>query len=325
MGAQVEFVKGHGTQNDFVLVPDPDGVSDGVVDPPTVRMITDRHSGIGADGLIRVVRTAAVAEMPGLAEESGAEWFMDYRNADGSVAEMCGNGIRVLARYLLDHGHAAGPTMRIATRGGVRVVHVEPEGQFTVEMGRAVPLTGGSVEATIGLDGRSWPATAVTVPNPHAVVFVDEGGDAAGIGDEHVRVDDVRALAELGMLTSVPTVRPRDVFPDGANVEFVARVGERHIALRVWERGVGETRSCGTGVCAAAWAAMRRDGTREGTYTVQVPGGQLRVTERPDGELMLTGPAELGVRGTVTLDARFVRKTYPDPAPDRTARSSPAL
>ncbi len=184
---------------------------------------------------------------------------------------------------------------------------------------------------TVGLDAeRRWPAIAVAVPNPHAVVFVDDvigpaepmdpaddGGEVhaeAGGADQHGRMGPATVLARLGVLTEPPTLSPDGVFPDGANVEFVTVAGERHIALRVWERGVGETRSCGTGVCAAAWAAMRRDDATGGhlasaaasfsgstTYTVDVPGGRLRVTRRADGELLLTGPAVLGVRGTVAL------------------------
>lgn len=295
----VDFVKGHGTENDFVLVPDPDGVLGERLDAVAVRRLTDRYAGIGADGLIRVVPTAQAPEVAHLAGET--EWFMDYRNADGSLAEMCGNGVRVMARYLVDHGLASGPTLAVATRGGVRTVHAEPAGQYIVEMGPARRMTDGSAaEVTVGLGERRWSAEAVAVPNPHAVVFLDDPGDVDPVGPDQP-VDDIGALAQLGMLTRVPTLSPESVFPDGANVEFVVNRGERHIALRVWERGVGETRSCGTGVCAAAWAAMRRDRAAEAAYTVDVPGGRLLVTERADGELLLTGPAELGVFGVVTL------------------------
>jgi len=272
------FVKGHGTQNDFVLLPDPDGTLHADLDPVTVRRLTDRHSGLGADGVIRVVRGSALDEGRAL----DAEWFMDYRNADGSVAEMCGNGVRVIARYLWATGLATGRELPIGTRGGVRVVHEEPDGSITAEMGSAQrePLRS-PIEVTVG--ARTWPADAIFVPNPHAVVFVDDLDDA-------------------GRLLEAPQVEAENVFPDGANVEFVVSRGDRHIALRVWERGVGETRSCGTGVCAAAWTAMRRDGLDSGaSYTVDVPGGRLTVTERADGELLLTGPAELGVAGQVDL------------------------
>jgi diaminopimelate epimerase len=277
------FVKGHGTQNDFVLLPDPDGTLHPDLDPATVRRLTDRYSGLGADGVIRVVRAKTLAEGHDLPAE--VEWFMDYRNADGSVAEMCGNGVRVMARYLWRTGLAAGSELPIGTRGGVRLVRRQSDGSVTVQMGGArLVLIGEPPRVTVG--GHTWPADAVFVPNPHAVVFVDDLDDA-------------------GRLLVAPEVEAAGtVFPDGANVEFVVARGERHIALRVWERGVGETRSCGTGVCAAAWAAMRRDGVEPGTsYTVDVPGGRLTVIERADRELLLTGPAELGVAGEVDLGA----------------------
>ncbi|SDU76002.1 diaminopimelate epimerase [Jiangella alkaliphila] len=276
----ISFVKGHGTQNDFVVIPDPDGALAGRLDEATVRRLTDRYAGIGADGVIRVTRTETADEVRELADD--AEWFMDYRNADGSVAEMCGNGVRVMARYLWENGLVEGPVLAVATRGGVRTVHAEADGQITVEMGRAKPAATRQL-AFVAAGGHTWEATPVRVPNPHAVVFVDD-------------------LDAPGTLTSAPDLRPASVFPDSANVEFVVDRGHKHIALRVWERGVGETRSCGTGVCAAAWAAMRRDGVGAGArYLVDVPGGRLVVTERPDGELLLTGPAVLGLRGTVSL------------------------
>ncbi|NDL59221.1 diaminopimelate epimerase [Phytoactinopolyspora mesophila] len=323
MSTRAEFIKGHGTENDFILLPDPDGTVGQYLGGQTVRRLTDRYSGIGGDGLIRIVRTVDVPEAEDQAD--AAEWFMDYRNADGTVAEMCGNGVRVMAKYLFEHGFADGSSLTLATRGGARIVHAEPDGQYTVEMGTAREMTGAGApeldsghrwpEVTVGMNDRSWPATAVAVPNPHAVVFLDhlDGVNRTGSGEDADRADvpdpaapglpvtEIGALADLGMLTTVPTLSPEPVFPDGANVEFVVDRAERHIALRVWERGVGETRSCGTGVCAAAWAAMRRDGATGAAYTVDVPGGRLRVTERADGELLLTGPAELGARGSIVL------------------------
>ena len=275
------FSKGHGTENDFVLLPDPDGSVHADLRPETVRRLTDRYAGIGGDGVIRIVPTAAVPEVAALADD--AEWFMDYRNADGSVAEMCGNGVRVMARYLWENRMAAGPILPIATRGGIRTVHADRDGTITVEMGRAKPPAS-RVQAFVRIGEQQWPAVPVSVPNPHAVVFVED-------------------LDEPGRLVEEPHLKPQSVFPEGANVEFVVPVGERHVALRVWERGVGETRSCGTGVCAAAWAAMRRDGIGRGTsYRVDVPGGSLIVTERPDGELLLSGPAVIGVSGQVHLE-----------------------
>jgi diaminopimelate epimerase len=276
----VPFVKGHGTENDFVLLPDLDGTRHADLDADTVRRLTDRYTGIGGDGVIRVVRSRDLAAGQDVAAE--AEWFMDYRNADGSVAEMCGNGVRVIARYLWATGLATGQDLPIGTRGGVRMVRQQTDGSITADMGRPQRVRPPApVQVAVG--ERAWPAQAVFLPNPHAVVFVD-------------------TLDQVGRLLEPPTVMPEGVFPDGANVEFVVGGGDGHIALRVWERGVGETRSCGTGVCAAAWVAMRHDGVAPGaSYTVDVPGGRLVVTERADGVLLLTGPAVLGLSGQVTL------------------------
>jgi diaminopimelate epimerase len=272
----IAFVKGHGTENDFVLLPDPDGRL--ALDADRVRRLCDRRAGIGADGVLRVVRTAADTEARGLPGADRTDWFMDYRNADGSLAEMCGNGIRVFARYLVDEGlHAAGD-LAVLTRDGVKAVRLAADGDVTVDMGPAT-LPGTDRKVVVG--DRAWPAVEVATGNPHAVVFVD-------------------GLADAGELRTPAVVEP--AFPDGVNVEFVVRRGDRHVAMRVHERGVGETRSCGTGACAAMVASARADGAEPGsTYLVDVPGGRLSVTERPDGHLELTGPAVLVARGEVDL------------------------
>jgi diaminopimelate epimerase len=291
------FLRGHGTANDFVLLPDHDASTYGrALDPVLVRALTDRRRGLGGDGVIRVVRTAAlgaIGAMPiepaGSSHGESPEWFMDYVNADGSTAEMCGNGIRVLARHLLDADLApADAPVRIGTRGGVLTVTPESDGTFSVDMGAADPqLSGHAVQVrTATLRARG---TSVAVPNPHAVVAVDD-------------------LADAGPLTDAPSVTPAVLYPHGTNVEFVVRRGPGHLALRVWERGVGETPSCGTGVCAAAWVAMREDGAAPGTtYRVEVPGGTLHVSARRDGALVLRGPAEVVAAGEVDLDAVIAR------------------
>ena len=272
----IAFVKGHGTENDFVLLPDPDGQL--ALDADRVRRLCDRRAGIGADGVLRVVRTAADAEARGLPGADRADWFMDYRNADGSLAEMCGNGIRVFARYLVDEGLQPAGDLAVLTRDGVRAVRLAADGDVTVDMGPAT-LPGTDRKVTVG--DRTWAAVEVATGNPHAVVFVD-------------------GLADAGELRAQPVVEPP--FPDGVNVEFVVRRGDRHVAMRVHERGVGETRSCGTGACAAMVASARADGAGPGlTYLVDVPGGRLSITERPDGHLELTGPAVLVARGEADL------------------------
>ncbi|MFI8854862.1 diaminopimelate epimerase [Streptomyces sp. NPDC053499] len=281
----VPFLKGHGTENDFVIIPDPDGLLD--LSPEAVARLCDRRAGIGGDGVLRVVRSAAHPEAKDMADE--AEWFMDYRNSDGSVAEMCGNGARVFARYLERAGLARPGEVAIATRAGVRKAHIaEDGGHVTIAMG-AAELTepdDGTDEITVSVTGHTWPVRKVGMGNPHAVAFVSD-------------------LADAGRLLEAPTVRPAAAYPDGVNVEFVVSRGPRHVALRVHERGAGETRSCGTGACAVMVAAARRDGAdprRDGasvTYTVDVPGGRLEITERPDGEIEMAGPAVIVAEGTI--------------------------
>ncbi|MFD3493769.1 diaminopimelate epimerase [Streptomyces sp. NPDC058690] len=277
--SQIAFLKGHGTENDFVIVPDPDDAID--LPAYVVARLCDRRAGIGGDGLLHVVRSAAHPEAQTMAGE--AEWFMDYRNADGSVAEMCGNGVRVFARYLQQAGLVEEGDLAVATRGGVKKVHIAKGGDITVSMGRAL-LPGAGVTVTV--DGRSWDARNVNMGNPHAVAFVDD-------------------LAHAGELRSVPPFTPAAVYPDGVNIEFVVDRGPRHVAMRVHERGSGETRSCGTGACAVAVAAARRDGADPAqtgtpvTYRVDLPGGTLLITEQPDGEIEMTGAAVIVAEGMI--------------------------
>jgi diaminopimelate epimerase len=282
MSTRIAFLKGHGTENDFVIVPDPENVID--LPPAAVAALCDRRAGIGGDGLLHVVRSAAHPEARDMAAE--AEWFMDYRNGDGSVSEMCGNGVRVFARYLQRAGHVAAGDIAVATRGGVKTVHLAKDGDVTVGMGKALLPEG---DVTVSVGERSWPARNVNMGNPHAVAFVDD-------------------LAQAGDLFAPPLFSPAEAYPDGVNVEFVVDRGPGHVAMRVHERGAGETRSCGTGACAVAVAAARRDGAdpavtgTHATYTVDVPGGTLVITERPDGQIEMTGPAVIVAEGEIDAE-----------------------
>jgi diaminopimelate epimerase len=272
----VEFVKGHGTENDFLLLPDLEGAIE--LRPELVRALCDRHAGIGADGILRVVRSENDPASKEFAND--APYFMDYRNADGSVAEMCGNGIRVFLRYLIASGLVESDAA-VATRGGIRRARTSGDGNVTVHMGLPRILADRPV-ATAALASPA-PGTAVQMPNPHVVV----------------PVGSIAELAALDLRTA-PVVEPAG--PNGQNVEFVVRRGPRWLQLRVHERGVGETRSCGTGICAAAVAAAHADGLdADGVpWRVDVPGGTCEVTWQPDGEVELTGPAVLV--GTVEID-----------------------
>jgi diaminopimelate epimerase len=284
--ARTTLTKGHGTENDFVIVPDPDGALE--ITPERVAALCDRRAGIGADGVLRVVRTARFLEheqTPDYVDQAAeAEFFMDYRNADGSVAEMCGNGVRVFALFLTARGFVKGGALgepvefAVGTRGGIKRLTLKATGEntadVTVDMGvPEFPTKRGAV--TVDVKGTPKAAVDVDMGNPHAVVFVDSTDDA-------------------GSLYEMPTVSPEGVYAEGVNVEFAADVAPRHLAMRVYERGVGETRSCGTGACAVMIAAARRDAAETGTeYTVDVPGGRLLFVERADGHLEMTGPAAL--------------------------------
>lgn len=288
----VAFAKGHGTGNDFVIIADPEGALD--ITPDQVAALCDRHFGIGADGLLRVVRSAAIPEgAAALAEEPAAEWFMDYRNADGSIAEMCGNGVRVFVHYLVRSGLAtidAGATLPIGTRAGVRDV-TGRDGEYQVDLGRW------------RLDGTEplARATGLDVPRP---------GLGIDVGNPHVVV----ALASESELADLDLARSPELAPapaSGANVEFVVpeeplvRDGIGRVRMRVFERGVGETLSCGTGVAAAALAVRHWAGpAAPNHWRVEVPGGTLGVRMFPaeDGEhVALSGAAQLVFHGEVEL------------------------
>lgn len=274
----VRFTKGHGTGNDFVLLPDPDGRL--ALTPALVAALCDRRRGIGADGVLRVVRAPRHPESTAYARQ--AEWFMDYWNADGSCAEMCGNGVRVFTRYLISHGLAAPAEggLPIATRAGV--VHaVVGEREIAVDLGR--PRVGGRGAATVG--SLTLAGTAVDTGNPHLVCVLPASIDLGALD-----------------LNRPPEVDPA-LFPNGVNVEFVrpaepVTVADLHVQLRVYERGSGETLSCGTGALAVAAVAMRDAELDTGRVAVDLPGGRLTVTF-DGGRWWLAGPAVLVAHGEV--------------------------
>ncbi|MGC4895851.1 diaminopimelate epimerase [Micromonospora sp. DT31] len=278
----MEFTKGHGTGNDFVVLPDADGTLD--LTPELVAALCDRRRGLGGDGVLRVVRAAEHPEGVALAGE--AEWFMDYWNSDGSFAEMCGNGARVFVRYLLDHSLAApvDGTLPVATRAGLVRARVEGA-DVAVEMRR--PRLYDTATATLG--GLTLAGTAVDVGNPHLVCALPVALELTGLD-----------------LTRAPEVDAA-VFPAGVNVEFTTAgdpVGgtDAHVLMRVYERGSAETLSCGTGACAVAAVALRDAGLDTGAVAVDVPGGRLTVTVTADS-CWLAGPAVLVATGTLTPGA----------------------
>ncbi|MEO7147449.1 MAG: diaminopimelate epimerase [Terrimesophilobacter sp.] len=280
---ELHFTKGHGTGNDFVLFSDPDG--DLTLSPEQIRAICDRHFGVGADGVIRAVRSRSLDDgAASLAEDGDAEWFMDYHNSDGTVSEMCGNGIRVFARFLIENSLAElgkGDTLPIGTRSGVRDVQRTTNG-FQADMGRW-SLDGGEPLVRVRNLKVARPGLGINVGNPHVVVALSS--------DEELESAD---------LSWIPIVEPEPVA--GVNVEFVVpgdplvRDGVGHIRMRIHERGSGETLSCGTGAVAAALATRYWAGEEAPNHwRVEVPGGVLGVRMWPaeDGEhVSLSGPAE---------------------------------
>lgn len=273
------IAKGHGARNAFVLVHDPEGSLD--LDAQSVARLAERTTGLGADGVIRVVRTTASQES---APEGAPTWFMDYRNADGSIAEMCGNGTRVFAAWLDRTGLVDSDRYSIWTRAGERSIEILERPvtgatwQVRTGMGRStLQETGRRVHVA----GHDLPTVDVDMGNPHAVAFLPAD----------------LTLADLD-LTTAPPLSP--VPEAGANVEFVVERGERHVAMRVHERGSGETLACGTGACAVAVAAARRAGDASGLpWRVDLPGGTLEVGWTADGEVTLAGPAVLVAEGTL--------------------------
>ena len=282
MSASFDFTKGHGTENDFVIVDDPDGALD--LDAAAVAALADRRAGIGGDGVIRAVRSrSAGIDAPA----DAPEWFMDYRNADGSIAEMCGNGVRVLAAHLQRAGHLDADRFAILTRAGVRTVEImarpdSPGRPWSVRVGMGTSQHRRAAR-TVAVAELLLEAADVDMGNPHAVAFLPPDADLAALD-----------------LTRRPALDPEPA--GGANIELVSERGPRHVAMRVHERGVGETRSCGTGVAAVAVAAAARAGDTSGEpWTVDVPGGRLQVGWTADGQVTLTGPAQLVADGTTLI------------------------
>ena len=262
----MEFVKAHGTGNDFVVVED---LADRYrITPELVRAVCDRHFGVGADGLIRIA--------PGRA----APFFMDYHNADGSLAEMCGNGVRVVGKYLGDRGHV-GSALDLETRAGVKHLELHTDDRGSVDR---VTVDMGSPELEeddrkLDVDGRVVTATCLSMGNPHTVMFVDDV--------------DAAPVTTLG-----PLLERHPAFPAGTNVEFAQVVDAQVVRQRTWERGVGETLACGTGACAVAVVAGLR-GLAGHPLAVELRGGRLELDWTPGGTVRMTGPAREVAFGTL--------------------------
>lgn len=253
----IKATYGHGTHNDFVLVFDENNQLQ--FSKEQIKRICDRSTGIGSDGFIRIVK-------------KDDSWFMDYLNADGSVAEMCGNGIRVMARYLTTNGHQPSGIYAINTRAGRKFLSVPESGDISVNMGQVSQVPG---EISALVNGNTFFGVNIDMGNPHAVVFVDD-------------------LDQIGDLKIAPIVEPADEYPEGVNVEFVKFLENGELQMRVHERGVGETQSCGTGTCAVALAATIKKGkSLPIKWVINTPGGRLGVEIDGHSNATLSGPAEL--------------------------------
>lgn len=248
---------GHGTHNDFLILFDPDDQL--TISAEQVAAMCNRSTGIGADGMIRIIK-------------NDGKWFMDYRNADGSIAEMCGNGIRVMARYLVAKGHQREGIFAIDTRAGIKHLRVPADDDISVNMGKVYDEM---EQVSASVNGATYSGFNINVGNPHAVVFTDD-------------------LSSLGSLETAPTVTPAGSYPEGVNVEFVEITAANEAKMRVHERGSGETQSCGTGTCAVALAATMKSGQQlPSRWVIYPPGGRLIVDIDGHSNATLTGPAEL--------------------------------
>ncbi|ALC06131.1 Diaminopimelate epimerase [Corynebacterium deserti GIMN1.010] len=280
MNQAIFFAKGHATENDFIIISDEDAQLD--LTPQMVAQLCDRRAGIGADGILRVVKAKHIADSTGLSIDPEL-WFMDYRNADGSLAEMCGNGVRLFSHWLYSRGLVDTTSFDIGTRAGLRHVEVLSADKFDatvrVEMGEA-EVTGLS---TCQIDEQTYAGLGVDMGNPHLACVVP-GLTAEALTKLELKAPDFDT----------------DFFPHGVNVEIVTELQDGITNMRVWERGVGETRSCGTGTVAAARAVLADAGEGEGVVTVRVPGGEVEVEITETGST-LTGPSKILALGEVTL------------------------
>lgn len=284
MPSKLEFSKWQGLGNDYIIVAA--ASLEFELTAPRVAVICDRHLGVGSDGMLV------------WGDSESADFRLDVYNPDGSRAEMCGNGIRMLARYLFDYGHIDHSTFAVDTDAGIIKPTVKPDGQVKVHMGTA-RLGGAGITGFEGIRaeseamgqrlkaaGKEFEFTYVDMGNPHCVI-------------------ETRSLEDVDLATVGPAIEHHELFPNRTNVEFMKVMGPVEVGMRVWERGVGETRACGTGACAVAVAAYRTKGIRS-PMAVHLPGGDLQVEVDPEMSVVMTGPAQEVYSGTVSED--FIKR-----------------
>ena len=275
---RLKFTKMHGLGNDFVVF---DTIAQAVeLSPEQLRFIADRHRGVGCDQILRV-------EPP---RESGTDFYYRIFNADGGEVEQCGNGARCFVRYVRDKGLTAKSEIRVGTRAGVIVPRIEADGQVTVDMGVPLfdppripfqaPERALTYELRIG--GKTITISALSMGNPHAVQIVDE-------------IETAPVTSEGALIEADPR------FPQRVNAGYMQVLNRGHVRLRVYERGAGETLSCGTGACAATVAGIMR-GVLDSRVRVTTRGGDLAIGWAGDGKpVMMTGPAATVFDGELNL------------------------
>jgi diaminopimelate epimerase len=273
------FTKYQGLGNDFILV-DNRSSNEPLITPQQAEKLCDRHFGIGADGVIFA--------LPG---QNGTDYSMRIYNSDGSEPEMCGNGIRCMARFIADlEGDQAKTSYRIHTLAGLIKPTMTDDGQVRVDMGHPrlisseIPTTLPTekvINQPIEVAGQSWNITCVSMGNPHCITFVE---DVAAID-----------LEKIG-----PLFEHHPIFPARTNTEFLQVVRPDYIKMRVWERGAGITLACGTGACASLVAAVL-NGKADRQATIELPGGPLQIEWAADDRIFMTGPATRVFTGTVAV------------------------
>ena len=269
----MKFTKMHGCGNDYIYIDCRDSIPDNISD--LVVRLSDRHKGIGGDGIILICNS------------DKADFMMRIFNADGSEGKMCGNGIRCVAKFVFDKGLTENRHLKIDTLSGIKTIDIAPDAypgdeeiRVTVDMGKPEIE---SIEETVELpDGCRLVGSVISMGNPHFVCYVDEE-----ITDDLV-------------LVKGPMAEKHKRFPDRSNIEFARIVGKDQIEMRVWERGSGETMACGTGACATAVAAIAK-GLTESDVVVHLRGGDLRISLDSRGHVLMTGPATTAFEGTFQL------------------------
>jgi diaminopimelate epimerase len=265
----MDFVKSHGLGNDYLVV-DPEKVAFALT-PDAVRWLCDRNRGVGSDGVLAVT------------PPRGADFAVRIHNPDGSEAEKSGNGLRIFAKYLYDHGYTRAERFTIDTLGGRVTAQLRVgEGRVTavrVDMGRAV--IDRSV-TRLDVDGRTLDVTVLSVGNPHCVSIVPD-------------------LAAVDLFRLGPRIEAHPQFPLRTNVQFAQVIDRAHVRALIWERGAGHTLASGSSSCAVV-VACRDRGLVDDLVTVQMEGGDLEILVRPDGELEMEGPVEEVCTGTLSVE-----------------------